>query len=156
METATFGAGCFWGVQAAFDKIDGVIETTVGYAGGVEDNPTYELVCSHTTKHVEVVEVKFDPSKLSYEQLVREFFALHDPTQENRQGPDVGWQYRSVIFTYSNEQRDVAEKVKNELNATEKYAHRIATSIESAPTFWRAEEYHQKYIEKGGAAACHI
>ena len=156
METAIFGAGCFWGVQASLDTLPGVTETTVGYAGGEEANPTYELVCSHITKHVEVVEVKFDPTQISYEQLVRHFFAMHDPTQMNRQGPDVGWQYRSVIFTYSDTQREIAEKVKNELNATEKYANHITTSIEPAPAFWPAEEYHQKYSEKNGGGVCHI
>lgn len=155
-EKATFGAGCFWGVQASFDALPGVVETAVGYMGGEEPNPTYELLCSHTTAYVEVTEVTFDPAHASYEALVRHFFAMHDPTQVNQQGPDIGWQYRSVIFTHSDEQRSTAERIAAELNATERYHNTIATTIEPATTFWRAEEYHQKYAEKHGGAVCHV
>ncbi len=154
-ETAMFGAGCFWGVEAAFRKIPGVIDTAVGYSGGHTAKPTYSQVCSKTTGHAEVVQVTFDPSRISYEELVRKFFELHDPTQVNRQGPDVGTQYRSAIFTYSDEQAAVAARVKAELGSAGRFARPIATEITPASAFWRAEEYHQRYLEKKGLDVCH-
>jgi peptide-methionine (S)-S-oxide reductase len=156
METATFGAGCFWGVEARFQQLPGVIETAVGYEGGKLDNPTYKDVCTDRTGHAEVVEVKFDPAKLSYQQLLDLFFELHDPSQFNRQGPDWGAQYRSVIFVHSPEQEAIANATINRLNEQKTYKRPIATQVVRAQTFWRAEEYHQKYLEKRGALSCHI
>ena len=156
METATFGAGCFWGVEARFQQLPGVIETAVGYEGGKLDNPTYKDVCTDCTGHAEVVEVKFDPAKLSYQQLLNLFFELHDPTQLNRQGPDWGAQYRSVIFVHSPEQEAIANATIARLTEQKTYKRPIATQVVRAQTFWRAEEYHQKYLEKRGAASCHI
>ncbi len=155
MEKAMFGAGCFWGVEAAFRQVEGVTETAVGYAGGTVDNPTYEQVCSDKTGHAEVVEVTYDPSRVSYSDLLKIFWENHDPTQVNRQGPDVGTQYRSVIFYHSPEQKRLAEESKHTLDESGKLRRPIATSIEPAPTFWRAEEYHQQYLEKRGLASCH-
>lgn len=154
-ETATFGAGCFWGVEETFRCMEGVVETAVGYAGGTTEEPTYEQVCSGRTGHAEVVQVEFDPEKISYEELLAEFFKLHDPTQVNRQGPDIGDQYRSVIFYHSDAQREAAEAMKAELDASGRYRRPIATQIEPAPAFWRAEEYHQKYIMKRRGGGCH-
>lgn len=148
MEKATFGAGCFWGVEEAFGKINGVKETAVGYMGGKLENPTYEDVCTNTTGHAEVVEVIYDPEKISYEDLLNKFWEIHDPTQVNRQGMDVGSQYRSVIFYHNEKQRKIAEKSKNDLNQSDKYSKPIATEITKAKTFYRAEEYHQKYFKK--------
>ena len=156
METATFGAGCFWGVEARFQQLPGVIETAVGYEGGKLDNPTYKDVCTDCTGHAEVVEVKFDPAKLSYQQLLNLFFELHDPTQLNRQGPDWGAQYRSVIFVHSPEQEAIANATIARLTEQKTYKRPIATQVVRAQTFWRAEEYHQKYLEKRGAVSCHI
>ncbi len=153
---ATFGAGCFWGVEMSFRRLDGVIDTAVGYAGGHTSDPTYDEVCSHTTGHAEVVEVDFDPDRISYDELLDAFFAMHDPTQVNRQGPDVGDQYRSVVFVHSDDQRRRAEARKAELDASGRFPRPIATAIEPAPTFWRAEEYHQRYIEKRGGAGCAV
>src|ERR1700678_2298363 len=150
METATFGAGCFWGVEVRFQQEPGVTETAVGYEGGKLDNPTYKDVCTDRTGHAEVVEVKFDPAKLSYQQLLNLFFELHDPTQVNRQGPDWGTQYRSVIFTHTNEQFAQARAKIAELSAAGSYRKPIATEVGSSTTFWKAEEYHQKYLEKRG------
>lgn len=156
LQKATFAAGCFWGVEASFLTVPGVSDAVSGYAGGHIENPIYGQVCEGTTGHAESVEVSFDPGKVSYETLVRKFFALHDPTQMNRQGPDVGEQYRSVIFYHSPEQKEIAEKVKNEI-APNYLPKTIATSIEPAQTFWRAEEYHQRYAEKHpGRVVCHI
>jgi len=155
MEKATFAAGCFWGVEDAFQKTPGVIDAVSGYTGGHTEHPTYEQVCSDTTGHAEAVEVTFDPSKVSYETLVRRFFAIHDPTQMNRQGPDFGSQYRSVIFYHSPLQQEVAEKVKKELEPNY-FPKTIATSIEPAHTFWQAEDYHQNYAVTHPNAACHI
>jgi len=143
---ATFGAGCFWQVETAFQELDGVIDTAVGYEGGHVDNPTYEQVCSGTTGHVEVCEVAFDPARIGFEQLVEKYFEIHDPTQLNRQGPDVGYQYRSVIFAHDDEQADVAGRVIE--RTQERFANPIMTAIEPAQTFWRAEEYHQCYLQK--------
>jgi len=154
---ATFGAGCFWGVEMSFRRLDGVTDAAVGYAGGHTENPTYRDICSHGTGHAEVVEVEYEPAGISYESLLDAFFEMHDPTQLNRQGPDIGDQYRSVIFFHSPEQQQIAEKTKAELNASGRFARPIATLIEPAPTFWRAEEYHQRYIEKrGGGGGCAV
>lgn len=156
LETATFGAGCFWGVEAAFRKIKGVKETVVGYSGGTVKNATYEDVCSGGSGHAEVVQVKFDPTEVSYEALLDVFWNNHNPTQKNRQGPDIGYQYRSVIFYHSPEQKAAAEKSKAALEKSEKWTSPIATTIEEAATFYKAEEYHQQYLEKRGLATCHI
>jgi peptide-methionine (S)-S-oxide reductase len=153
-QTATFAAGCFWGVEAAFRQIPGVIDAVSGYTGGRTDNPTYREVCSHTTGHAEAVEVTFDPQRVTYGQLLDAFWEIHDPTQLNRQGPDVGDQYRSAIFTHSPEQ--VAEATASRDRERARHQKPIVTQIEPAPRFWRAEEYHQRYSEKNGGAACHI
>ena len=150
MEKAIFGAGCFWGVEKAFSKVPGVLETSAGYAGGYHPNPTYEDVCSGRTGHAEVVEVTFNPQMVSYEQLVGVFFQIHDPTQLNRQGPDLGDQYRSVLFVQSEEQRSVAERTLGRLEAERAFRRPIVTRIEPAPALWRAEDYHQRYLEKRG------
>jgi peptide-methionine (S)-S-oxide reductase len=149
---ATFGAGCFWGVEAAFRQLDGVTKTRVGYAGGELDNPTYEDVCSHKTGHAEVVEVSYDPDQMSYDDLLDVFWGKHDPTQLNRQGWDIGDQYRSVIFVHDEEQRTAAERSKD----NEQAPHRkpIVTQIEPAPEFYEAEDYHQQYLEKRGRSSC--
>ncbi|MBI2409791.1 peptide-methionine (S)-S-oxide reductase MsrA [Candidatus Kaiserbacteria bacterium] len=146
-EKATFAAGCFWGVEAAFRATPGVIDAVSGYSGGHAEHPTYEQVCAGQTGHAESVKITFDPDKISYEALVRRFLAIHDPTQVNRQGPDVGEQYRSVIFYHSPEQREIAERVAKEF-APQYYPKTVATSIEPAGIFWRAEDYHQRYAEK--------
>ncbi len=153
-ETATFAAGCFWGIEAAFRRVPGVVETAVGYTGGRTANPTYEEVCTDRTGHAEVVQVDFDPEEVSYEDLVEKFFELHDPTQMNRQGPDVGTQYRSVIFFHSDGQREAAERVKERV--AERFDQPVVTAIEPASEFWRAEEYHQQYLVKRGMATCRI
>ena len=155
-EKATFGAGCFWGVEAAFRQIPGVIETAVGYEGGALPNPTYEDVCSHTTGHAEVVEVSYDPTRVSYEDLLAVFWENHDPTQLNRQGPDVGDQYRSVIFYHTPEQQEAARASMARLAESGRYRKAIVTQIVPAETFNRAEEYHQQFLEKRGLAFCHI
>ena len=151
---ATFGAGCFWGVEAAFRQIEGVTATAVGYEGGRLENPTYEDVCSHTTGHAEVVEVTYDPEQVSYEELLEVFWGKHDPTQLNRQGWDVGDQYRSVIFFHDDEQRAAAERSKAALDSSGRYRRPVVTVVEPAQTFYRAEEYHQRYLEKMGRASC--
>jgi peptide-methionine (S)-S-oxide reductase len=156
MEKATFGAGCFWGVETRFGEISGVIDTAVGYEGGTLEHPTYKEVCTDRTGHAEVVEVTFDPSRLSYETLLDAFFALHDPTQVNRQGPDWGTQYRSVIFTQNDQQFAQARAKIAELSASGSYRKPIATQVVPAMIFWKAEEYHQKYLEKRGMVSCHI
>lgn len=153
IEKATFAAGCFWGVEYRFAKLPGVVATAVGYEGGQLAQPTYKQVCTDRTGHAEVVELDYDPATVGYEALVREFFAIHDPTTLNRQGEDVGTQYRSVIFTHTPEQAAIAERVRSELNAT-RFEGRIVTRIEPASTFWRAEEYHQKYGEKHPGLVC--
>ena len=156
-EKAMFGAGCFWGVETTFRNINGVTAAAVGYAGGTTDNPTYEDVCSSATGHAEVVEVEFDPSIVSYEQLLEVFWANHDPTTLNRQGPDVGTQYRSVIFAYTPEQQVAAERSKAAMDESGHFKRPIVTQIEHpAPKFHRAEEYHQRYLEKRGLAHCAI
>ena len=156
LETATFGAGCFWGVEAVFRQIKGVKNTAVGYAGGKTKNPTYEDVFSDETEHAEVVQVMFDPKQVMYEQLLAVFWANHDPTQLNGQGPDVGTQYRSVIFYHTEVQKKIAEKSKQMLEKSGKFSRSIATSIEKAPSFYKAEEYHQQHLEKRGLSTCHI
>jgi len=156
MEKATFGAGCFWGVQTAFDRIPGVVETAVGYEGGTLEKPTYRDVCTGRTGHAEVLQVTFDPAKVKYQQLLNAFFNEHNPTQLNRQGPDHGTQYRSAIFYHSAEQQQAAVATIARLTAEEKFPHPIVTQIIPAATFWPAEEYHQKYLEKRGAVSCHI
>lgn len=156
MEKATFGAGCFWGVEATFRSIPGVISTVVGYCGGKTDNPTYKEVCTDTTGHAEVVEIAFDPAQLSYEQLLDAFWKLHDPTTPNRQGPDVGSQYRSVIFFHSPAQEAAARAAKDRLDKSGKFRKPVVTSIVPAATFYKAEEYHQRYLEKRGLSSCHI
>ncbi|MBI3547153.1 MAG: peptide-methionine (S)-S-oxide reductase MsrA [Gammaproteobacteria bacterium] len=155
MEKATFGAGCFWGVEAAFRKIPGVMSTMVGYCGGQKMNPTYEEVCSDTTGHTEVVELSYDPAQVSYEKLLDAFWALHDPTTLNRQGPDLGSQYRSVIFFHTLEQERLAREAKEKLDKSKKYCRLITTAIVPAARFYKAEDYHQRYLEKRGLASCH-
>lgn len=149
-EKATFGAGCFWGVEMRFRELEGVVDACVGYMGGKVDNPTYEQVCTDRTGHAEVCEVRFDPERIGYEQLVRSFFELHDPTQVDRQGPDVGRQYRSVIFYHDPVQQEIAAQVKSELEASDRFSRPIATSIEPADRFWLAEDYHQQYLARRG------
>jgi peptide-methionine (S)-S-oxide reductase len=157
MEKATFGAGCFWGVEAAFAAIPGVTATAVGYEGGSLEQPTYKDVCTDQTGHAEVVELEFDPEKVSYGQLLDSFFALHDPTTMNRQGPDWGSQYRSVVFYHSPQQEKEAHAKIEQLTAEGRFKpRRIVTQVVPAQTFWRAEEYHQRYLEKRGATSCHI
>jgi len=156
MESAMFGAGCFWGVEAAFRQVKGVQSTAVGYAGGHTENPTYREVCSDSTGHAEVVWVEFDPSEISYEELLDVFWNCHNPTTPNRQGPDVGSQYRSAIFYTNEEQRQLAEASKQRLAASEKYGKPIVTEITAASTFYRAEDYHQQYLEKRGQSSCHL
>ena len=153
-EKATFGAGCFWGVEIEFRNVPGVVDTAVGYEGGTLSNPTYEDVCSHTTGHAEVVQVEFDPDEVSYDQLLDVFWDVHDPTQVNRQGPDVGSNYRSVIFFHSPEQEEKA--LESKARAQPRFGRAIATEISPASDFWRAEEYHQQYLVKRGLATCRI
>ena len=152
MKKATFGAGCFWGVEAAFRQLDGVTRTRVGYSGGTLENPTYEDVCSHTTGHAEVVEVTYDPEQVSYEQLLDVFWHKHDPTQLNRQGWDIGDNYRSVVFFHDDEQRDAATHSKEREQAN--WRAPIVTQIEPAQSFYEAEDYHQQYLEKRGRSSC--
>jgi peptide-methionine (S)-S-oxide reductase len=156
MERATFGAGCFWGVEAAFRQVTGVTATRVGYMGGTLENPTYRDVCTDRTGHAEVVEVTFDPSRVTYGDLLRVFWENHDPTQLNRQGPDVGTQYRSVIFFHSPEQEAAARASTEELAGSGRYRRPLATQITPATTFYQAEDYHQQYLEKRGLATCRI
>jgi len=156
VETATFGAGCFWGVEAAFRQIKGVKATAAGYMGGALDNPTYEDVCYRNTGHAEVVEVEFDPALVSYEMLLNVFWENHDPTTLNRQGPDIGEQYRSAIFVQSPEQQTAAEASKQQLEAAGRYPRPIVTEITPAATFYKAEDYHQQYLEKRGLSRCHM
>lgn len=154
MEKAIFGAGCFWHVEEAFRHLKGVHSTTVGYTGGILKNPTYEDVCTDTTGHAEAVELTYDPKKITYEELLRVFWDIHDPTTKNRQGPDIGTQYRSVIFYLSPEQKTSAELSKKILELSGKYSKKIVTQITEATTFYPAEEYHQRYLAKHGLAAC--
>ncbi|TNE65554.1 MAG: peptide-methionine (S)-S-oxide reductase [Alphaproteobacteria bacterium] len=155
MAIATFGAGCFWGVEEVFRTTDGVIATTVGYMGGTTLNPTYKDVCTDTTGHAEVVQVEYDPDVVSFDALVDIFFANHNPTEWNRQGPDEGTQYRSVVFYEDEGQKEVAERKKAELAASGKFKRPIVTIIEDVKDFWPAEDYHQKYLLKRGMSVCH-
>jgi peptide-methionine (S)-S-oxide reductase len=155
-EIATFGAGCFWGIEAAFRRVPGVLDAVVGYSGGRTANPTYKDVCTDETGHAEVVQVTYDPAQLNYEQLLNAFWEMHDPTQVNRQGPDFGSQYRTAIFFHSPEQEAAAKKSKAALDASGKFRRSIATEITAAGPFYRAEEYHQRYLEKRGTASCHF
>ncbi len=150
MERATFAAGCFWGVEAAFRRVKGVLSTTVGYTGGTAPNPTYEDVCAHGTGHAEAIEVLYDPTAVSYEELVDVFWSLHDPTQLNRQGPDVGTQYRSAIFAHSPEQEKAARASRDRQQQSGRHRRPIVTEITPAARFWPAEEYHQQYFDKRG------
>ena len=154
LETAIFACGCFWGVEDYFSKVKGVKETKVGYTGGHTKSPTYEDICSDETGHAEAIEVKFDSKMVSFEELTRKFFAIHDPTQVNRQGPDVGSQYRSAVFYLNKEQKETAEKVKKEIE--QKIGKKVATEITNASTFYPAEEYHQQYFKKRGGGTCHV
>ncbi|HTY46373.1 MAG TPA: peptide-methionine (S)-S-oxide reductase MsrA [Methanomassiliicoccales archaeon] len=154
LQEATFAAGCFWHVQDAFDGVKGVVETEVGFMGGHTISPSYKQVCTHTTGHAEVVHLWFDPKVVGYKELVEFFWTMHDPTQVNRQGPDVGDQYRSAIFYYGGEQRAIAEDSKKKLNASGTLGRPVATEITAASTFWRAEDYHQKYFKKHGISHC--
>lgn len=156
MAKATFAAGCFWGVEEAFRQTPGVLETTVGYTGGRLDHPTYEQVCSDRTGHAEAVEVRFDPDRISYSQLLEMFWKLHNPTTLNRQGPDVGSQYRSAVFYHDDQQREEAEAVKRRLDESGAFGRPIVTEITPASTFWPAEDYHQQYVHKRGGGSCHI
>jgi peptide-methionine (S)-S-oxide reductase len=156
MATATFGAGCFWGVEEAFRRTPGVTETAVGYMGGHVENPTYQAVCTDRTGHAEVVQVHFDPSQIGYERLLEIFWEVHDPTSMNRQGPDVGTQYRSAVFYHDEAQQAAAADLKERLQACGRFRRPIVTEITPASTFWRAEEYHQKYFQKNGGASCHL
>ena len=153
---ATFGAGCFWHVESAFRKVKGVLKTTVGYTGGNLKNPKYEDVCTNSTGHAEVVQVEYDPSKVSYEELLKVFWEIHDPTTLNRQGPDVGTQYRSLILFFDEKQKQEAESSKEKLVNSGKYKNPIVTQIIPASKFYKAEEYHQQYLEKRGLASCNI
>lgn len=155
-QTATFAAGCFWGVQYYFDQVPGVLKTTAGYTGGHVDNPSYEAVCTHTTGHAEAVQINYDPQKISYETLLKQFFRMHDPTQLNRQGPDIGDSYRSAIFYNSETQKKTAQKMIDELNSSGKFRKPIVTTLEPAATFWPAEDYHQKFTERTGRGMCHV
>ena len=156
METATFAAGCFWGVEAAFRKVKGVIATAVGYTGGSAENPTYEDVCTGRTGHAEAVQIQYDPKQVSYAQLLDVFWSTHNPTTLNRQGPDVGTQYRSAICYHSPQQQTEAVASKEALEKSGKHAQPVVTEIIPAPAFYRAEEYHQQYLEKRGQASCHL
>jgi peptide-methionine (S)-S-oxide reductase len=153
---ATFGAGCFWGVEAAFRQVKGVVSTAVGYMGGTLDKPTYEDVCTDRTGHAEVVQVEYDPAQVSYEALLDVFWANHNPTTMNRQGPDVGTQYRSAIFYHTPEQEAAAKASKEKVQASGKFIRPIVTEITPAATFYRGEEYHQQYLEKRGMGQCHV
>jgi len=155
MAKATFGAGCFWGVESAFREVKGVTDVAVGYMGGTLENPSYKDVCTDRTGHAEVVQVDFDPALVSYEQLVRVFFEIHDPTTLNRQGPDWGTQYRSVIFYHDAAQEAAARKIIQELDRSGHFPRKIVTQIAPATEFWRGEEYHQRYFEKHGIPSCH-
>ncbi|WP_417465121.1 peptide-methionine (S)-S-oxide reductase MsrA [Kordiimonas sp.] len=156
MAIATFGAGCFWGVEETFRTTEGVLSTAVGYMGGSKENPTYQEVCTDKTGHAEVVQVEYDPTQVGYDALVDIFFDNHNPTELNRQGPDVGTQYRSVVFYEDDAQKEVAARKKDELAASGRFKRDIVTLIEPVQTFWPAEEYHQQYLLKRGMTSCHI
>ncbi len=155
LETATFAAGCFWGVEDTFMKKKGVKATSVGYTGGNFSNPTYEDVCTDKTGHAEAIQLRFDPREVSYEELLDLFWSIHDPTTKNRQGPDIGSQYRSTIFYHTAEQENIAKKSKQDLDDS-KFQNKIVTEIVPATTFYPAEKYHQKYYQKNGGGSCYI
>ncbi len=156
LQLATFGAGCFWGVETRFREIQGVIDAAVGYTGGSTENPDYRAVCSGDTGHAEVVQVQYDPEVVSYEELLSVFWSQHNPTTLNRQGPDTGTQYRSVIFFHDEQQRTAAEQSKQELDTSGRWPSPVVTSIEPAATFYRAEDYHQQYLAKRGLHSCNV
>lgn len=156
MPTATFAAGCFWGVEARFSELPGVLSTEAGYTGGRTDDPTYEEVCSHRTGHAEAVRLEYDPAAITYEQLLDAFFAMHDPTQLDRQGPDIGDQYRSAVFFHTPEQETAARAHVARLETEGRFGRPIVTEIVAAPRFWPAEDYHQKYFAKHGRGSCAI
>ena len=156
IELATFGAGCFWGVEQRFREVDGVTEAAVGYMGGHVENPTYPQVCTGNTGHAEVVELQFDTERVSYEQLLDVFFDCHNPTTLNRQGPDVGHQYRSVIFTRGPQQAEAAQRAVEQADESGRWSQAVVTEVSEASTFWRAEEYHQQYLAKNDGAYCHV
>ncbi len=156
LEKATFAAGCFWGIEEAFRKLKGVRDVIVGYTGGHIENPTYENVSEGTTGHAEAVEVVYDPLEISYKELLEAFWGMHDPTTMNRQGPDVGEQYRSAIFFHNADQQELAQMLRERLNQSGKFKNPLVTEITQARTFYKAEEYHQRYFEKNVGAACHI
>ena len=155
LQMATFAAGCFWGVEEAFTKTKGVKSTRVGYIGGDLRNPTYEDVCTDRTGHAEALQLKYDPKEISYEELLDLFWSIHNPTTKNRQGPDIGSQYRSIIFYHTPEQESIAKKSKQELDASKKFQNKIVTEIVPAATFYQAEDYHQKYYQKIGGGSCY-
>lgn len=156
MQEAIFAAGCFWGVQYYFDQVPGVVSTEAGYTGGRTDNPSYEDVLSHATGHAEALKIGFDPDKVSYQTLLKHFFRLHDPTQLNRQGPDIGENYRSAIFYKDEAQKAAGQKLIDELNKSGKYKKPIVTTLEPAGKFWPAEDFHQKFTARTGRGACHV
>lgn len=155
-QLATFGAGCFWGVEARFREMDGVLDAASGYMGGGGSDPGYEAVCSGTTGHAEVVQLRYNPQQVSYQDLLARFFEMHNPTTLNRQGPDIGSQYRSVVFFHSAEQAAIAQQVITELDQSGRWPQPVVTQVDQAMPFWRAEEYHQRYLEKHGRGACSI
>ena len=155
-EKATFGAGCFWGVEETFRNLEGVTSTAVGYAGGTKENPSYEDVCTDKTGHAEVVQLEFDPAQISYDKLLDVFWSNHNPTTLNRQGPDAGTQYRSVIFYHSPEQKMAADASREKIDKSGRFHLSVVTQVEPAPRFWRAEDYHQRYLQKRGQAHCAI
>jgi peptide methionine sulfoxide reductase msrA/msrB len=155
-EVAYFAGGCFWGVEEGFRTLPGVVATATGYMGGKTKSPTYESVCSHTTGHAETVQVQYDPQQIDYADLLEVFFKSHDPTQKNRQGPDFGDQYRSAVFVHSPQQRELAEAKIKSLQSSGRFANPIVTEVTDAPTFWKAEDYHQQYLLKTGQASCHV
>ena len=155
-ETIVVGGGCFWCTEAIFQRLDGVTKVVSGYSGGHVKNPTYEEVCSHTTGHAETVQVQYDPQQIGYAELLDVFFKSHDPTQKNRQGPDFGDQYRSAVFVRSPQQRELAEARIKALQGSGRFANPIVTEVTDAPTFWKAEDYHQQYLLKTGQASCHV
>ena len=156
LQTATFAAGCFWRVEEAFRQVKGVKSTTVGYTGGTFKNPSYEDVCSDMTGHAEAVQIQYEPKQVSYEQLLEVFWAIHDPTTKNRQGPDIGSQYRSMISYHTSEQEMLAKQSKENIERSGKFRNRIVTEIVPALTFYKAEEYHQQYYEKRGGGKCYL
>ncbi len=154
IEKATFAAGCFWGVESAFCQVEGVISTTVGYSGGNTKNPTYEEVCTDKTGHAESVLIEFNPELITYEKLLELFWSIHDPTTLNRQGPDIGNQYRSIVFYHSEEQKNMAIYIKDKLEKSKRFSRKIVTEIIPSTVFYKAEEYHQKYFQKHGLVKC--